>query len=106
MAEATNPADHSVNLNRAIRLVHTSTANEIEKTAFANQLLIQTIVDELSNTNVFDEARQLLADLRNRLRGLTLAGDQLYAIELALLQVVNLKRKSLVQRLLRQDKKP
>lgn len=100
----TTTDDKGANLKRAIQLVHASPANDIEKTAFANQLLVQILIEELSDSELHVESELMLANLRNEFRKQSLAGDQLYATELALLRVVNLKRKTLVQRLLKQDK--
>ncbi len=106
LTDSTITPNQKTDIRRASQLVHTSPANEVEKTAFANQLLIQTIVAELAYSEEFADAERLLADLRNRLLRPMLAGDQLFATELTLLQVVNLKRKSLIQRLMKQDLQP
>ena len=92
------------NIGRAVQLIDKLPANEIEKTAFSNQLLIKTLLRELSGAST--KAELLLEDMSSNLSGNSLAGDQLYTTELSLLKVITLKRKLMVSRLLKLDEQP
>ena len=84
---------------QAVELIRKSSANEIEKTAFANQLLYKIYFDQIMRSFPAEKAR-LFSEHQRTLGQKAIAGSQLYETELALLKLVDLKRQLLVRNLL------
>jgi len=106
IAKAPASSETMSNTKRAIQLIEKLPANEIEKTAFANQLLIQTVLGKLTGSAPHAKADLLLEEMSKRLAENSLAGDQLYTTELWMLRAITLKRNLLVRRLLKLDGQP
>ena len=99
-----NPSQASSRgLQQATSLVRTSPLNEIEKAVFANQLLIQLLATELAGTGLAVDVELIVLTLRAEFQSTKLPGEHLYATEQALFKLMDLKRKSLVNALLKQN---
>ncbi|MFK7766116.1 MAG: hypothetical protein AB8B55_02655 [Mariniblastus sp.] len=87
-------------IERASKLVDDLDSHEIDKTIFANQLLIEVLSTELSKSGKSDLVRPLMSEFQIGFGQNQLAGDQLFLTELVLLRLVELKKEMLVQQLL------
>ncbi len=90
-------------LNRVIALNASFDSDEIEKSVFANQLLADVLTREMAGTEFDDSAEQVVESLIMKLNTPSFAGDKLHATELALLKILDLRRRSNVNRLLNQE---
>jgi len=90
-------------LEQATSLVRQSPLNEIEKAVFANQLLIQLLATDLADSEKSTDVPTILSALQDSFRKTDLPGGQLYATERTLFELMDLKRKSLVDQLLKRN---
>ena len=103
LVETTPWRSSNRSLQRATSLVRQSALNEIEKAVFANQLLIQFLSTELSESDESTNIPPILSALQNSFRKSELPGEHLYATERTLFQLMDLKRKSMVNQLIKQN---
>ena len=91
---------------RLLQILDATSANEIEKVAWANQMHCSVLIAEFVDGSAAQlTALGLLHDLRDQSNSITRVGDRLYVSELALLKITNLRRNELVNRLLDREHK-
>ncbi len=88
-------------IQRSLGLLEHLDINEIEKTAFTIQLLGSAIAFELTGESDKSDATKLISALETQLQTTSLSTDRLHIAELSLLKMLNLRRRAMVDELLK-----